>query len=109
MAMPDPIAEYELQNQATEPHLQDIAQLAARICDTPMSAVNLLDARQQHTVATYGLSPSVCARQDSMCSVTLREQVQVVVPDARQDVRFARNPFVTGKLNSFRFYAANPL
>jgi signal transduction histidine kinase len=44
-----------------------------------------------------------------MCAVTLAEQTQIVVPDARQDVRFVRNPFVTGRLGSLRFYAASPL
>jgi signal transduction histidine kinase len=44
-----------------------------------------------------------------MCAVTLTEAEQVVVPDARQDLRFVRNPFVTGRLGSLRFYAASPL
>jgi signal transduction histidine kinase len=99
----------ELHEQPAEPRLQDLAQLTARVCDVPMAAVNLLDRHHQHTVATYGMSPSVCARNDSMCAVTLAEDGQVVVPDARQDLRFVRNPFVTGRLASFRFYAASPL
>jgi signal transduction histidine kinase len=44
-----------------------------------------------------------------MCAVTLDAGRQVVVPDARGDVRFARNPFVTGRLGALRFYAASPL
>lgn len=109
MSLPDPIFEYELDEHAAEPRLQELAQLAARLCDVPMAAVNLLDRHSQHQIATYGLSPSVCARSDSMCAVTLHEQEQVVVPDARQDLRFVRNPFVTGRLGSLRFYAASPL
>ncbi len=109
MGRPDPIAEYELHEQPAEPRLRELAALAARVCDVPMAAVNLLDRHYQHTVATYGMSPSVCARQDSMCAVTMAEQDQVVVPDARQDLRFVRNPFVTGRLGSVRFYAASPL
>jgi signal transduction histidine kinase len=109
MATPDPIAEFELRQQPAESRLQDLAQLAARVCDAPMAVVNLLDRHHQHTVAAYGLSPSVCARADSMCAVTLAEQDQIVVPDTRQDIRFVRNPFVTGRLGSLRFYAASPL
>jgi GAF domain-containing protein len=100
MAMPDPIADFDLLDRAAEPHLQDLAHFAAHVCDVPMAAVNLLDRHHQHMIATYGLSPSVCARQDSLCAVTLAEDEQVVVPDARQDVRFVRNPFVTGRLAS---------
>jgi signal transduction histidine kinase len=109
MAVPDPIAEYELHEHPAEPRLQALAQLAARVCDVPVAVVNLLDRHYQHTIAGHGMSPSVCARSDSMCAVTLAEQAQVVVPDARQDLRFVRNPFVTGRLASLRFYAASPL
>jgi signal transduction histidine kinase len=109
MAMRDPIAEYALHEQPADPRLHDLAQLAARVCDVPMAVVNLLDRHHQYTVAAYGLPPSVCARSDSMCAVTLTEMEQVVVPDARQDLRFVRNPFVTGRLGSVRFYAASPL
>lgn len=109
MSLADPIATYELREDRAEPRLQELARLAARLCDVPMAAVNLLDRHHQHQVATFGLSPSVCARTDSMCAVVLAEQEQVVVPDARQDLRFVRNPFVTGRLGSLRFYAASPL
>ncbi|HST63567.1 MAG TPA: ATP-binding protein [Mycobacteriales bacterium] len=109
MALPDPIAEYALHEQPADQRLQELAQLAARVCDVPMAVVNLLDRHHQHTIAAYGLSPSVCARSDSMCAVVLAEQEQVVVPDTRQDLRFVRNPFVTGRLGSVRFYAASPL
>jgi signal transduction histidine kinase len=109
MSMPDVMAEYGLSDQRGEPHLQALAQLAARVCDVPMAAVNLLDRRSQYQVATYGMSPTVCARTDSMCHVVLAEDNQVIVPDARQDLRFVRNPFVTGRLGQIRFYAASPL
>ncbi len=109
MAVPDPIVEYALHEQPADQRLQDLAQLAARVCDVPMAVVNLLDRHHQHTVAAYGLSPSVCARSDSMCAVVLAEQEQLVIPDTRQDLRFVRNPFVTGRLGSLRFYAASPL
>lgn len=109
MSTPDPLTDYALHEHPVEPRLQDLAQLAARLCGTPMAAVNLLDRHHQHQVATYGLPPSVCARSDSLCAVVLAEEQQVVVPDARQDLRFVRNPFVSGRLGMLRFYAASPL
>ena len=109
MSLADPLAAYALHDGPAEPRLQELVQLAARVCDVPMAAVNLLDRHHQYQVATHGLSPTVCARTDSMCAVTLAEEDQVVVPDARQDTRFVRNPFVTGRLGSLRFYAASPL
>ena len=41
-----------------------------------------------------------------MCAVVLADGKHVVVPDARSDERFADNPFVTGRLDDVRFYAA---
>ena len=38
-----------------------------------------------------------------------REPGPVEVPDAREDPRFAANPFVTGRLAHIRFYAASQL
>ena len=48
-------------------------------------------------------------RQDSMCAAILGAGQPVVVADASQDARFARNPFVTGELDTIRCYVAHPL
>jgi signal transduction histidine kinase len=44
-----------------------------------------------------------------MCAVVLDEARRVEVFDAREDVRFADNPFVTGEIAKVRFYASSPL
>jgi signal transduction histidine kinase len=89
--------------------LRRLAHLAAAVCETQSSVVNILDATYQHTVASYGVDPSVCAVDDSMCAVVLADAATVMVPDAAHDDRFRANPFVTGRLGHLRLYASTPL
>jgi signal transduction histidine kinase len=44
-----------------------------------------------------------------MCTIAIVEPEPVMVPDARVDPRFAANPFVTGAIDTIRFYAASQL
>jgi len=83
--------------------------LAAQVCDVPTAAINLITASEQVQVATHGMDPGVCSREDSMCAAVLHESEPVIVPDASRDARFAANPFVTGEIGDVRFYAANHL
>ena len=103
------LAEYGVLDGPPRPELQALVQLAARVCRVPMAAVNLHDEHTQHQVAAVGLRTVDCARADSLCATTLAGGVRLTVPDLRCDLRFARNPFVTGRLAAFRFYSATPL
>lgn len=86
-----------------------MVELAAYICGGPNAVVNIISADHQHQIAAVGFEPAVCAREDSMCAISLVEPDQVMVPDARMDARFANNPFVTGIIDDVRFYASSQL
>src|SRR5690349_1162536 len=103
------LAEYAIDGPSDEPDLQALAELATHVCRTPYAVVNLIDERFQHQIAAVGLAPSVCAREDSMCAVTIVSPEPVVVEDAQEDPRFAANPFVTGQIARIRFYASSQL
>lgn len=100
------IAPYGLVGHPAPPDLTALAELAAALCDAPTALVNLVGETKLHSVAGYGREPAAWDRADSMCSLILDEPGGVVVPDARSDPRFARNPFVTGERAAYRFYAA---
>lgn len=89
--------------------LQALAELAALVCGVPNSAINLITRDHQHQIAAAGIDPSVCSRDDSMCAVVLDDTRTVVAPDASLDPRFAANPFVSGVIDTVRFYASAPL
>jgi signal transduction histidine kinase len=89
--------------------LDSVVELAARIADVPMAAINIITDTEQHQVSTYGFAGAVCRREDSMCQHTLGAREPVLVADASRDERFADNPFVTGALGGVRFFASFPL
>lgn len=92
-----------------QPQLDDLALMAAQLCDVPVAAINLVQHGRQVTVAAVGIESSTCQLDDSMCNVALREQRAVQVPDASLDPRWTTSPFVNGERARFRFYAAHPL
>ncbi len=104
------LAPYDIDGLVDEPELQSVAELACHVCDVPYAVVNLISEHFQHQVAAVGIPPTVCSRGDSMCTVTIEApEPGVVVRDAREDPRFADNPFVTGAMGRLRFYAASQL
>jgi PAS domain S-box-containing protein len=94
----------------TEPEqaFEDIVQLAARICDVPISVVNLIDESRQWFKAETGLGVRETPLETSFCAHALLEAEAMVVPDASADARFECNPLVTGDAG-LRFYAGRLL
>ncbi|MFO1406397.1 MAG: GAF domain-containing protein [Steroidobacteraceae bacterium] len=88
--------------------LQDIVELAARICGVPIAVVSLLDRDRQFFKARVGLEAQETPRDVSFCGHAILGTGPFVVSDATQDERFADNPLVTGPPN-VRFYAGVPL
>ncbi len=103
------IDQYAVLDAPVDEGLQSVVEIAAMVCGVPNAAINLITADHQHQVAATGIDPSVCSREDSMCAAVLAEPGAVVSPDAREDPRFAQNPFVTGAIATVRFYASAPL
>lgn len=95
----------ETQSQARA-DLDALCTLAALICDVDSAAVNLIDDAHQHQAAAHGIDPAICAREDSMCAVTVAGDTDIVLADARLDARFAANPWVDGRLAAVRTYAS---
>lgn len=109
-AADEQLREYRILTEPPGRDLQALVEVAAMVCDVPSAAINLITSESQHQVVTAGgIDPSVCAREDSMCAAVIEQTDVVVSPDAREDDRFAANPFVTGALGQVRFYASAPL
>ncbi|WP_457946644.1 GAF domain-containing sensor histidine kinase [Pseudarthrobacter sp. alpha12b] len=89
--------------------LQNLVELAAKLCGVPYGVINVVTSDEQRQVAAVGFEAAVCSRQDSMCAKVFLTGETTVVHDASQDPRFASNPFVTGEIAAVRFYASVPL
>lgn len=100
------------------PHLTDpspdvdrfdrVVRLAQHVFDVPMVAVHLVDDRVLHPIANTGLPPDDMPRDGTFCAAAVDSGQRLVVPDARDDERFDRAPFVVGDPH-VRFYAGEPL
>src|ERR1700722_9786320 len=100
----DPLRQYEVLDTLPERALDDLTELAAQICGTPMALISLVDEHRQWFKSKVGLVMAETPRDISFCAHALLDRDLFVVHDATQDERFARNPLVTGE-HHIRFYA----
>lgn len=102
------LREYEILDAATEQAYDDVVRVAATICGTEMAAVTFIDEARQWLQAEVGIGARETSRDAAFCAHTILDASPLIVPDARDDARFADNPFVRGAPR-IRFYAGAPL
>jgi diguanylate cyclase (GGDEF)-like protein/PAS domain S-box-containing protein len=93
---------------APEPEFDELVQLAAAICEAPISMISLIDENRQWFKAAIGVEGPGTSRDIAFCAHTIQGSDVLLVEDASTDPRFATNPLVTGEAH-FRFYAGMPL
>ena len=91
-----------------EERFDRITRLATRLLGVEMAAVNLVAADRQWTKSVVGVDLDELPREQSFCSVAIRDDDVLVVEDTHTDERFRSNPLVTGAPH-LRFYAGQPL
>ncbi|MBX7481860.1 GAF domain-containing protein [Qipengyuania qiaonensis] len=91
-----------------DPELQEIVDLAAKICAVPVAMVTMVEEGRQMFLARTGTDLRETPRPTSFCAHAMLGTEPMVVCDARKDPRFSENPLVTGEPH-IRFYAGHPL
>lgn len=99
---------YQILDTPPDPDLDNLVQLAATLCEVPISLVSLSDAERQWFKAKIGLGVSEAPRDVAFCSHALTSPDALVIPDTLADPRFDDNPLVQGDPH-IRFYAGMPL
>ncbi|MHC5733713.1 GAF domain-containing protein [Nostoc sp.] len=102
------LRQYQILDTEPEEAYDNIAQLAAFICGTPISLVNFIDENRQWFKAKVGLNVSEMPRSVGLSYLCQEQRHVVVVPDTQADEKLANNPVVTG-YPYIRFYAGVPL
>ncbi len=113
--VPDP-ALCPVENQAwltvlgpePESDFNNLAELAAAICSTPISLVTLMGETVQYHKGSVGCSLPSVPRGDTFCEHTVRQEGIFVVADAQSDPRFRRLALVNRE-PGIRFYAGVPV
>lgn len=100
--------EHGLDDEGLIPSLDPIVQMAARMFDMPVAAVNMIGSDHVFFAASVGIGKTDMRRDVSFCGHAINQLDVMIVPDATQDERFHDNPLVTGETN-VRFYAGVPL
>ena len=95
---------YDILDTPRERDFDDLAALAASICETPIAVVNLVDTARRFFKAEVGFGVRGTPLETSFCGHAILAEDMLIVPDATKDARFDCNPLVTGEPKQ-RFYA----
>jgi hypothetical protein len=102
------LRQYQILDTEPEEAYDNIAQLAAYICGTPIVLVNFIDENRQWFKAKIGLDVAEMPRNVGLSYLCQERQDVVVISDTWVDERFAKNSVVVS-YPYVRFYAGVPL
>ncbi|HET8864522.1 MAG TPA: histidine kinase dimerization/phosphoacceptor domain -containing protein [Gracilimonas sp.] len=98
------LSSYDILDTAEESEFDNLAKLAAQICDVPFAKINFIDNDRTWSKANYGNEIKETPKEVSFCYHTIQNDRYMVVQDTAKDDRFSNFDFVV-KDPGIRFYA----
>jgi PAS domain S-box-containing protein len=102
------VKQFEKLNLQYNRELQETVSFAAKLCQTPVSLITLLDKDTQWVKLKKGLNIDRVPRELSFCTNVIKRKSLFIINDTHQESRFSNHPFVIGD-PKVRFYAGAPL
>lgn len=102
------LASFEVMDTEAEQELNEIVELASKICNKPISLISLVDQNRQWFKAKTGTDLVETPVGIAFCKHAIENDHVFMVEDATKDDRFKNNPLVT-QHPDLRFYAGTPL
>lgn len=99
---------YGILDTPNEPVFDELVRSAAKVFGARMAVISFIDEDRQWHKARHNVDARETPRAISFCTHAIQGSDVMVVDDAREDERFAQNPYVIGEPN-IRFYAGTPL
>lgn len=99
------LQQYDILDTEAEEAFDNLAKLAAQICDTSSAQINFIDRKRQWSKADIGWGTPELPREMSFCTHTIQsDDSMMIVTDTGEDERFKDNPLAK-KDPPLRFYA----
>jgi signal transduction histidine kinase len=96
---------YQIMDSLPEEDFDELTKMASQICGTPIALITLVDSSRQWFKSKLGIDVEQTPRAHAFCAHTITDPNGImVVSNAKEDERFAKNPLVTGDPN-IAFYA----
>ena len=104
----DAVSRYKKLDAGVAADLNEIVDLAAQICNTPVALVTLIDENVQWFKASKGVDMESTNRELAFCNYTIQQNDVLEVSSTLSDIRFRDNPLVA-EVPNVRFYAGATL
>ncbi|RUR72330.1 PAS domain-containing protein [Chlorogloeopsis fritschii PCC 9212] len=102
------LRQYQILDTEPEAAFDNLVQLAALICGTPIACINFIDENRQWLKATVGWNFTELSRNIGICPTCIQQQEVLIVSDTLADSQWKTNPVVASPF-CVRFYAGVPL
>jgi signal transduction histidine kinase len=101
---------YDILDTIPEEEFDALTELAAYICDVPVSLLNLIDESRQWSKSIHGLGEDAreVPRNQTVCQYTILGKDTVEVQDLAKDERFSSFSYVVSEPN-LKYYLGAPL